>query len=77
LFSRRELARDAKVDDEDGTNAQTMEAIMQAELFGGAGVLQWRFGSKVKVFDKNGMEPRVQFGVIDGEVSGGLWSYRK
>lgn len=30
------MVRDAKVDGEDGTNAQKMEAIVQTELFGGA-----------------------------------------
>lgn len=50
---------------------------MQTELFGGARLLQWRFGSKLNASDRNWMEPRVQVGIIDGGVSFGLWSCRK
>jgi hypothetical protein len=77
LFLGRELAKDAKADGEDGTNAQKMEAIMQTELFGGARLLQWRFGSKLNASYRNWMEPGVQVVIIDGGVSFGLWSCGK
>lgn len=42
-------------------------------MFGGAILLQWRFGSKLNASVRNWMEPGVQVGIING-VSSGLWS---
>jgi hypothetical protein len=71
------MIRDSKVNGEDGTHAQKMEAIMQTELVRGARFLQWFFGSKLNASSKNLLEPRVQFEVLGGGVPSGLWSCRK